>query len=37
MDADFEPNRRAWDGWSDEYQALHGAQLAAHPEAWGAS
>ncbi len=35
MTADFERNRRAWDGWSDEYQARHGAQLAAHPEAWG--
>ncbi len=35
MNADFERNRRAWDGWSDEYQARHAAQLAANPQAWG--
>ncbi len=28
-------NRRAWNGWSDEYQAEHGAQLAENPLAWG--
>ena len=32
---DSERNRRAWDAESDDYQAQHGAQLAAHPKAWG--
>jgi SAM-dependent methyltransferase len=31
----FELNRRAWDAASDAYQARHGAQLAASPQAWG--
>ncbi len=31
----FELNRRAWDAASDDYQARHGAQLAASPQAWG--
>lgn len=35
MSEDFERNRRAWDAASDAYQAAHGAQLAAAPEAWG--
>jgi SAM-dependent methyltransferase len=29
-------NRAHWDETSDEYQALHGKQLAAHQLAWGA-
>ena len=28
-------NRGAWNDWSDEYQAEHGAQLGRTPLAWG--
>ena len=28
-------NRGAWNAWSDEYQAEHGAQLGRTPLAWG--
>ena len=34
---DHERAKRAtWDGMSDWYQAHHGAEIAAHPAAWGA-
>jgi SAM-dependent methyltransferase len=35
MQTDWERNRRAWDGFSDDYQARHAAQLASNAEAWG--
>lgn len=31
----FELNRRAWDAATDAYQARHGGQLSAAPQAWG--
>jgi SAM-dependent methyltransferase len=33
---DVSLNRRFWDADADDYQAVHGAELAAHPLAWGA-
>jgi SAM-dependent methyltransferase len=29
-------NRRLWDRWSEEYQATHGLEIGARPDAWGA-
>jgi SAM-dependent methyltransferase len=34
---DYEQRNRAlWDRWSRRYQATHGAEIAAAPDAWGA-
>ncbi len=32
---DARSNRGYWDGYSDEYQRLHGSQLLSRPLAWG--
>lgn len=36
MDHHERRNRAYWDQWSDRYQASHGVEIAAQPDAWGA-